>query len=650
MKKEQNNNISAPVIGISRFRVGRDGNGITTLVAFQGCPLRCKYCINPDCWKPADKFKHYTPKELYDELKKDDLYFRSTEGGVTFGGGEPALRADFIAEFRKICGPDWKIRIETSLNVDRSLIDTLAPVIDEWIIDTKAESSYEYKRYTGQNRQPFMDNVSHLTSKERLNIHQEKLTFKVPVIPEYVDEIRAIQSVAMFKSRFPKSNIELVTYLDNEQLNVHREKARSIKGKELCNLLTIIRHDLSDRYGLNIPERECTHTGDCQGTCPLCDYDLEHIGIELNSKNIDRPIVSSRIKDLIDNSDNLIQFLNKDIVLTTPGIIVDPEDYKEPEGKFFPPDEDLNILEGDVTPPEDYPPLEGQVAMPHDYHEYQKIVFKECALAGVSFHLKKGDDLWFELDEGVELALVRDKNNKHDSNAVAVALADDYDGDPDDFDFDFILGYVPRTANAELAAMLDAGYGDKLSAKITTFKEYGNINDRIRITIYLETSEPVLVRPDLLRAHDIDIHEIRSIMYALQTEGTFYARFGGFPLKDKILPTVGEKIVFIHEQPNNYVLLLMRVIAEDEDCRRFTKSEINCIDDQLPFILSNIIGPISLRKSQCRFLSNIEIKDFDAVNYLTEELSDDFETLFKVYLSNKVYCDNADADPSIDKK
>ena len=42
-------NFSAPVIGISRFRIGRDGNGITTLVAFQGCTLHCKYCINPEC-------------------------------------------------------------------------------------------------------------------------------------------------------------------------------------------------------------------------------------------------------------------------------------------------------------------------------------------------------------------------------------------------------------------------------------------------------------------------------------------------------------------------------------------------------------------------------------------------------------------------
>ena len=156
-------NFNAPIIGISRFRIGRDGNGITTLVAFQGCTLRCKYCINPDCWKPEEDFRHYIPQELYDELKKDDLYFRSTEGGVTFGGGEPALRADFIAEFRKICGPDWKIRIETSLNCEPKHIEILAPVIDEWIIDTKAEKPSIYLSYTGGRQSYLKFNLQLLT-------------------------------------------------------------------------------------------------------------------------------------------------------------------------------------------------------------------------------------------------------------------------------------------------------------------------------------------------------------------------------------------------------------------------------------------------------------------------------------------------------
>lgn len=293
-------------------------------------------------------------------------------------------------------------------------------------------------------------------------------------------------------------------------------------------------------------------------------------------------------------------------------------------------------------------PEDGVVVRVPDYYEYKKIEFKECALAGVPFHVDYSDELWQELEVGVELALVREKSNKHDSNAVAVALADDYNGDPDDFDFNFILGYIPRSENAELAALLDAGYGDKLSARITTFTPHVNINNRIRITIYLQTTEPVAVRPDRLRAQHIDVQEIRDIMSALQTDGTFYARFGGFH-RFELEPTVGEKIVFIHEQPNNFVMLLMRVIAEGEDCRRFTKSEIDCDDDQRPFILSNIIGPISLPKSQCRFLHDVDISRFAAEKYLDKYLSYEFEILFKTYLSNKVYFDNLDADPSIDE-
>lgn len=43
---ERNNGI--PVIGVSRHRLGTDGNGVTTLVAFHGCNLRCKYCLNSE--------------------------------------------------------------------------------------------------------------------------------------------------------------------------------------------------------------------------------------------------------------------------------------------------------------------------------------------------------------------------------------------------------------------------------------------------------------------------------------------------------------------------------------------------------------------------------------------------------------------------
>lgn len=41
-----------PIFGISRHRMGIDGNGVTTLVAFMGCPLKCRYCLNDQCHAP----------------------------------------------------------------------------------------------------------------------------------------------------------------------------------------------------------------------------------------------------------------------------------------------------------------------------------------------------------------------------------------------------------------------------------------------------------------------------------------------------------------------------------------------------------------------------------------------------------------------
>lgn len=43
---------AVPLIGIARHRLTIDGEGVTTLVAFHGCPLRCKYCLNPTSLQP----------------------------------------------------------------------------------------------------------------------------------------------------------------------------------------------------------------------------------------------------------------------------------------------------------------------------------------------------------------------------------------------------------------------------------------------------------------------------------------------------------------------------------------------------------------------------------------------------------------------
>ena len=114
--------MKTPLIGICRHRLVTDGQGVTTLVAFHGCPLRCKYCLNAQCLRSDGVWRQLTVQEILDEVMVDDLYFQATNGGITFGGGEPLLRSDEIVDFCKRRPMEWRIYVETSLNVERGTL------------------------------------------------------------------------------------------------------------------------------------------------------------------------------------------------------------------------------------------------------------------------------------------------------------------------------------------------------------------------------------------------------------------------------------------------------------------------------------------------------------------------------------------------
>ena len=182
---------TANIIGISRHRLATDGEGVTSLVAFSGCPLRCKYCLNKASWELTNG-RSYTPESLFEEVKIDQLYFLATHGGVTFGGGEPLLQKEFIKEFRALCGPQWQIIVETCLNVPFETVREMDAVVDGYIVDIKDMNPEIYEAYTGKDNVLVLRNLEWLLQQG----NPKRIKVKVPHIPEFNTEDDVAASLA----------------------------------------------------------------------------------------------------------------------------------------------------------------------------------------------------------------------------------------------------------------------------------------------------------------------------------------------------------------------------------------------------------------------------------------------------------------------
>lgn len=182
-------------IGFRRHCLTTDGEGVTTLAAFWGCPLRCRYCLNPHSLREGTKCEELTPMQLYDKVKLDNLYFLATGGGVTFGGGEPLLQVPFMREFRKICGREWRLYVETSLNVPWSLVQATTDIIDGYIVDIKDTDPDVYRAYTTRENEQVLDNLRRLIEI----VGTERVLVRVPLIPSFNTEEHRARSKARLR-------------------------------------------------------------------------------------------------------------------------------------------------------------------------------------------------------------------------------------------------------------------------------------------------------------------------------------------------------------------------------------------------------------------------------------------------------------------
>lgn len=128
-----------------------DGPGIRFVVFFQGCPMRCLYCHNPDTWAPEGG-QLRTADALLQEYERNKTFYRG--GGITATGGEPLLQLPFLTElFRKAKEKGIHTCLDTSGIVYQSKKEKeyqqLFSYVDLVLLDIKHSNAEEHKKLTG---------------------------------------------------------------------------------------------------------------------------------------------------------------------------------------------------------------------------------------------------------------------------------------------------------------------------------------------------------------------------------------------------------------------------------------------------------------------------------------------------------------------
>lgn len=127
---------------------GADGPGIRCAVFFQGCPLRCICCHNPESWA-GDGGEVMDSREVLRRALRYRAYY-GRGGGVTFTGGEPLMQPEFLGECARICAENG---LHTALDtagapLSGQIVEALRH-IDLVLLDIKRTSEEEYIRHCG---------------------------------------------------------------------------------------------------------------------------------------------------------------------------------------------------------------------------------------------------------------------------------------------------------------------------------------------------------------------------------------------------------------------------------------------------------------------------------------------------------------------
>lgn len=264
-ENQRNKTPSGTVLNIQFFNL-HDGAGVRTLVFLKGCPLRCRWCSNPEtvstrpelglnrmlcnkcgkcleiCPENALVFdsegilqvdrdrcnicgqcvsvclpeaitiygKKMSAQEVFEEVRRDKMFYEGTGGGVTVSGGEPLNQPRFLSTILELCHEDGiHTCMETSGFAKPEVLTPILPLIDSVLFDLKHMNSETHKELTGQTNEIILNNARKVADSGT------SVLFRIPLIPGLNDSSGNIHEIAQFVNGLEKENvrgIELMPY------------------------------------------------------------------------------------------------------------------------------------------------------------------------------------------------------------------------------------------------------------------------------------------------------------------------------------------------------------------------------------------------------------------------------------------------------
>lgn len=182
-----------------------DGPGIRYVVFLQGCPLRCKFCHNPDTWQLYSG-KKYSVEDLMEDILKYRNFIKG--GGVTLSGGEPLLQADFAAEVFKECKKHGiHTAVDTSGAIPLNLCKHAIDEVDLVLLDIKSIDTFKCESLTGKGNEDALKLLDYLEQNKK------EVWIRHVVVPGITEDYNDIENMAEYLSKYTViSRVEILPF------------------------------------------------------------------------------------------------------------------------------------------------------------------------------------------------------------------------------------------------------------------------------------------------------------------------------------------------------------------------------------------------------------------------------------------------------